>query len=357
MIMTQSQHNLIENLTSAVMVLDAKGCVEFANSSAEVMLDSSLKRLIGMSVEVFFGGRTEEAQLFELVRQTGQRFSKRETQMTTLSGNLITVDFTISPIADGRLLLEAYARDRLLRIEREEKLLNHHATARSLVRGLAHEIKNPLGGIRGAAQLLERELDSDDLREYTRIIIDETDRLRNLVDRLMGPYRKPKIEAVNIHAVLEHVRSLIDVESGGTLIIARDYDPSIPEFDGDYEQLIQAILNIVRNAYQALSEANTPDPQITIRTRAIRRITLGTEHHRLVCCVEISDNGPGIPQELINTIFYPMVTGRAEGTGLGLSIAQSVINQHQGLIECSSSPGKTSFQLYIPLESKDVIHG
>lgn len=351
---SHSYEQLIESLTSAVMVFDRAGCVKYANSAAEVMLDSSVKHLIGVSARALFSGSNDELELFELVRLTGQRFSKREAQLTTLSGNLLIVDFSLSQLSNGALLFEAFARDHLLRIEREGELLNRHATARSLVRGLAHEIKNPLGGIRGAAQLLERELPSEELREYTRIIIEETDRLRNLVDRLMGPYRKPKIENVNIHAVLEHVRSLIEVESEGQVQLVRDYDPSIPEFEGDYEQLIQAILNICRNAFQALSESNTPYPRIMIRTRTMRRITLGAEKHRLVCNVEILDNGPGIPQELINTIFYPMVTGRAEGSGLGLSIAQSIINQHQGLIECQSAPGDTSFHLYIPLESRDV---
>ncbi len=352
--MKEQYQNLVESLSSAIMVLDQSGCVEFANSAAEILLEASAKRLKGVSAEILFAGNRDEIDLIALVRRSAQRFSKREVQMVTLAGNLITVDYSISLLSTGELLLEAVARDRLLRIEREEELLNHHATARNLVKGLAHEIKNPLGGIRGAAQLLDRELESEELHEYTRIIIHEADRLRNLVDRLMGPYRKPKIESVNVHAVLEHVRSLIDVESEGKITLIRDYDPSIPEFDGDYEQLIQATLNICRNAYQALTESETANPEILIRTRAMRRITLGTEHHRLVCCVEITDNGPGIPPALINTIFYPMVTGRAEGSGLGLSIAQSIINQHQGLIECSSVPGKTSFQLYIPLESKDV---
>jgi len=349
---TPNQYSqLVENLTSAVLVLDRARQVIFANPSAEVLFDASRKRMQGLSAEIFFGGDREELELLHLVSKTGHRFSKREAKMLTVTGQALITDYSVSPLPDGLILIEAHPRDRLLRIEREEELLNRHASASGLIRGLAHEIKNPLGGIRGAAQLLERELPSDDLKEFTRIIIDEADRLRNLVDRMMGPYRKPQISEVNIHAVLEHVRSLIDVESEGRIELVRDYDPSLPEFDGDYEQLIQAILNICKNALQALQSANIENPRITLRTRALRRITLGTEQHRLVACVEIVDNGPGIPAELVDTVFFPMVTGRAEGTGLGLSIAQSIINQHSGLIECKSKPGRTSFQIYIPLES------
>lgn len=349
--MQKTYPQLIDNLTSAILVLDRARQVVFANPSAEVLFDASQKRLQGISAEVFFSRDRDEIELLHVVAKTGHRFSKREAHMLTLSGQPIITDYSVSPLADGFLLLEAHPRDRVLRIEREEELLNRHASASGLIKGLAHEIKNPLGGIRGAAQLLERELPAEELKEFTRIIIDEADRLRNLVDRMMGPYRKPQITRVNIHAVLEHVRSLLDVESQGSLELIRDYDPSLPEFDGDYEQLIQAVLNIGSNAFQALSSARTENPSITLRTRALRRITLGTEQHRLVCSVEVIDNGPGIPPELLDTVFFPMVTGRAEGTGLGLSIAQSIINQHSGLIECTSVPGRTAFQILLPLES------
>lgn len=182
------------------------------------------------------------------------------------------------------------------------------------------------------------------------MIIEEADRLRNLVDRLLGPRTLPKMEDVNIHAILERVCHLIQAETKGAVALVRDYDPSIPEFIGDSEQLIQAILNILRNSMQAMQAAETPRPEIQIKTRALRQITLGAEKHRLACCVEITDNGPGIPEDILSKIFYPMVSGRAEGTGLGLSIAQSIINQHRGLIECDTRPGETRFQLFIPLE-------
>jgi two-component system nitrogen regulation sensor histidine kinase GlnL len=246
-------------------------------------------------------------------------------------------------------LVELLQVDRHLRIAREENLIAQQSTARALVRGLAHEIKNPLGGLRGAAQLLERELPDESLTEYTRIIIDEADRLQLLVDRMLGPNSLPNKRELNVHEVLERVRALVQGELPAAIRIQRDYDPSIPPLQADRDLLIQAVLNIVRNAVQALGESGV----ITLRTRTQRQFTIGSRRHRLVARLEIVDNGPGIPPELIEQIFYPMVTGRSDGTGLGLSIAQSLVNQHGGLIECASRPGETVFTLLLPLESKD----
>lgn len=348
---SQQYKLILENLNTAVLVLGQKFELKYMNPAAEVLLEGSFKRLKNSHIEHLFIGSEEELKLLEGVSATGQHVSKREAALITFGGNELMTDYTISQLPNGALLMELQPRDRLVRIEREEEMLNRHATAKVLVRGLAHEIKNPLGGIRGSAQLLERELDDEGLKEFTGIIIDEADRLRNLVDRLMGPYKKPNIHPVNIHEVLERVRALIEVESEQGIKLVRDYDPSLPEFNGDSEQLIQAVLNICRNAMQALKESETEAPQIRMKTRALRRITLGAEQHRLVGCVEIIDNGPGIPKDLLDSVFYPMVTGRAEGSGLGLSIAQSVVSQHQGLIEVASRPGETNFKILIPLES------
>ncbi|TPW11075.1 MAG: two-component system NtrC family nitrogen regulation sensor histidine kinase GlnL, partial [Halothiobacillaceae bacterium] len=210
----------------------------------------------------------------------------------------------------------------------------------------AHEINNPLGGLRGAAQLLEKELNDVELKEYTDVIIGEADRLQKLLAKLLGPNTRPQKRYTNIHKILEHVRTLVSAEGCSSIHIIRDYDPSLPELLIDPDQLIQAVLNIVRNAVQALDGAG----EIIFRTRPQRQMTIGTKRHRLVLVIDIIDNGPGIAPEMAETIFYPMVTGRAEGTGLGLSIAQAMINQHQGLIECSSRPGRTKFTLLIPLE-------
>jgi len=220
-----------------------------------------------------------------------------------------------------------------------------------LVRGLAHEIKNPLGGIRGAAQLLARQLPEESLRDYTNVIIEEADRLRNLVDRMLGSNKLPSLAMTNIHEVLERVCSLVEAESQGCITLARDYDPSLPDVLIDREQMIQAVLNIVRNAMQAISSQNELRlGRITLRSRALRQFTIGHVRHRLVARVEIIDNGPGIPAELQDTLFYPMVSGRPDGTGLGLAITQNIISQHQGLIECESHAGHTAFSIYLPLE-------
>ena len=341
---------ILDNLTSSVLMLDEDLFISYMNPAAEMLLEGTVRRLQNRPIQDWLCSSEDELVVLRESLQSGHPYSKRESRLITLNGQELTVDYSVNPVPDFGLLLEIQARDRLIRIEREEELLSRHANARTLIRGLAHEIKNPLGGIRGAAQLLERELDDESLHEYTSIIIDEADRLRNLVDRMLGPHKLPKIESVNIHAILERVCSLVEVESANKIEFVRDYDPSIPEFEGDREQLIQAILNISRNAMQALLESQPAAPKIIFRTRALRQITLGTERHRLVCSVEIIDNGPGIPDEILSSIFYPMVTGRAEGTGLGLSIAQSIMNQHRGLIECNTEPGETRFQLFIPLE-------
>jgi two-component system nitrogen regulation sensor histidine kinase GlnL len=238
--------------------------------------------------------------------------------------------------------------NRLLRINRDDLSVFSQETTRKLVRGLAHEVKNPLGGLRGAAQLLERELTDDSLKEYTRIIIDEADRLTDLVDRMLGPNREPLLDDVNVHAVLEHVVRLVDAELLGQVEFSRDYDPSLPSIRGDESQLIQALLNIISNASQALEDV--PHPSIKLRTRIVRNFTVGTLLHRLVVQIDIIDNGPGIPEDMLDRIFFPMISGRPDGTGLGLAITQNIVGQHGGIIECESRPGRTCFSVFLPLD-------
>lgn len=353
MAVTEFHKQILDNLSTAVVLLDSELTVEYANPAAEMLLEASKRRLSQVSVAEWFSPEENGVEDLKVCVETSHPYTRREARLVTQSGAALTVDYSINPLfgIHGRqLIIEIEARDRLMRIEREEDLLAQHDTARSLVRGMAHEIKNPLGGIRGAAQLLERQLSDPSLHDYTHVIIEEADRLRNLVDRLLGPRELPTLEDVNIHAILERVCQLIEAETKNTISLSRDYDPSIPEFIGDAGQLIQAVLNIMRNSMQAMQAAKTQDPAIHIKTRAFRQMTLGAEKHRLVCSVEITDNGPGIPEDILSKIFYPMVSGRADGSGLGLSIAQSIINQHQGLIECDTRPGETRFQLFIPLE-------
>ena len=355
MTISDAQHRLLlDNLTTATLLLNGELRLEYMNPAAEMLLAVSGQRSHGQFISELFTESTEALNSLRQAVEHAHPFTKREAQLTSLTGQTITVDYAVTPIlhqGQTLLLLEVHPRDRLLRITKEEAQLSKQETTKMLVRGLAHEIKNPLGGIRGAAQLLARELPEDGLRDYTNVIIEEADRLRNLVDRMLGSNKLPSLAMTNIHEVLERVCSLVEAESQGGITLVRDYDPSLPDVLVDREQMIQAVLNIVRNAMQAIGGQNELRlGRITLRSRAVRQFTIGHVRHRLVARVEIVDNGPGIPAELQDTLFYPMVSGRPDGTGLGLAITQNIISQHQGLIECESHPGHTTFSIYLPLE-------
>ncbi len=356
---TDFQDNpILDSLATAIMVVDSDLQIRYLNSAAEILLDLSESRAQGQAVDQLL---MESGQPLTEMLQTlegGNPYTKRQASLTLASGQSLAVDYTVTPLkqlGSDYLLLEFQPLDRLLKISREASILSSQETSRALIRGLAHEIKNPLGGLRGAAQLLARELPDPSLKDYTDIIIAEADRLRDLVDRLLGPNKLPKHKPLNIHQVLERVISLVNAESGGRIDFVRDYDPSIPDLQGDAGKLIQAALNIVRNAMQAFDEERPEHPSICLQTRILRQFTLGERRHRLICRVRIIDNGPGIPEDLLQTIFFPMVSGRAGGSGLGLSIAQSIVNQHKGLVECSSEPGNTRFTIYLPLEPIDEL--
>jgi two-component system nitrogen regulation sensor histidine kinase GlnL len=342
---------LLDQQSTAVMVVSAELAILYLNQAAEALVEASGHRLVGEPLtRVFCDPATPATALLEVLTD-GQAFTKRGANVRTIAGATVSVDYTVSPMLDRNppeLLIEIQPLDRLLRINRDDHHVSVQETTRKLVRGLAHEIKNPLGGIRGAAQLLQRELQTERQRDYTRIIIEEADRLRNLVDRMLGPSQRPRMAPVNVHHALERVVQLIEAEAPGRIEIVRDYDPSLPELEADLEQLIQALLNIVRNAQQALEK--TSAAQIQLRTRIIRQFTIGTVRHRLVLRIDITDNGPGIPPDLFDRMYYPMISGRADGSGLGLSIAQSIVGQHGGLIECESRPGATTFSIFLPLE-------
>ncbi len=348
------QNIILDNLNTAIIVLDQDFRVLTLNPAAETLLDTSLKRILNQSIASLISEELFRSDLDRSLSQY-QQFTRRETDFP-INGEMMNVDYSISPIdcGDAKLLLEINPRDRVQKITREESLIAKQETSRILVRGLAHEVKNPLGGIRGAAQLLARELDDKGLKEFTEIIIQEADRLRDLVDQMLGPLQPPKMEALNIHEVLERVIQLINAETGGELRLKRDYDPSIPDIPGDFERMIQAILNLVRNAMQAIDQVMPrSEGLITLRTRIARQFNSfskkGSQRRRLVCHLSIIDNGSGIPPELIDNIFYPMISGRADGTGLGLPMAQSIISLHQGLVECESKPGETTFHVFLPL--------
>ncbi len=345
------EHLILDSLVTAVVVVDTNFSIAYINVSAEALLGVSSEHFIGKALSDCFSPNEGTPNSLQEAISENRNFTKRRAKWRLHNGQIITVDYTVTPSTETEFItIEIQPLDRLLRISREEAWISSQETSRNLVKSLAHEIKNPLGGIRGAAQLLAKELENENLEEYTRIIVAETDRLRNLVDQMIGPRVPLKLETINVHNVLERVISIISMEVGTKIALTRNYDPSIPEFIGDLEQLIQAFLNIVRNAVQALSEnKNQEKPEIIITTRIQRRYTLGGIHHPLVIQAIINDNGPGIPPDLIEDIFFPMITGRAEGSGLGLSISQNLVGQHNGLIECTSEPGNTEFVIFLPL--------
>ncbi len=340
---------VLDNQSTAILCLNDQLAVIYLNAAGEVLLGVSARQIeqqpLAMAIPALQG---QEQRLHEALSD-GAPYTERELRLQ-LNTEAVIVDCTVTPFADGQggrvLLLEFFGQDRQLRITREGQLVAQQQVSREVIRGLAHEIKNPLGGLRGAAQLLERELADAALKDYTRIIIGEADRLQKLVDRLLGPNKPPQLTTINLHEPLEHVRQLIEAELSDEVTLVRDYDPSIPELVADPELLIQAFFNLLRNAVQAVGN----EGRITVRTRARRRLTIGGKCHRLVAQIDIIDNGPGIPPGMQEQIFYPLVTTRSDGTGLGLSIAQHLIRSHGGLIECDSRAGETVFSIYLPLE-------
>jgi two-component system nitrogen regulation sensor histidine kinase GlnL len=340
---------ILENLNITVLLFDVQLRLRYLNPAAEMLFGGSARQLHNIPLYELLRTRDSIRSLFDEALHTGHPFSKHELVFELLNGQEITADLTVTILQElsskVEVLVELKPLDRLIKIARDENLVTQQNATRDMLRGLAHEIKNPLGGLRGAAQLLEKQLDNDELKEYTRVIIDEADRLQKLVNRLLGPSGMPRMRHVSIHEVLEYVRNVSINDTKNDILIHRDYDPSIPDIIGDADLLIQAILNIVNNARQALGERGN----ITLRTRVIRKFTIGQQQHKLVVKIDVIDDGPGVPEELREKIFFPMVTGRAEGTGLGLSIAQRLIHQHGGLIECESNPGHTVFSIYLPI--------
>ncbi len=342
---------ILAHLNEAILLFNRELILTYVNTAAEVLLADSANHLLGLKATNLF--KTSDPALLNDLKQCltmDEALVDRELTLVHLN-QTVTVNFSATPLLENgqlnEILVELQQVDRQLRISKEEQLLAQQNISRMLVKGLAHEIKNPLGGIRGAAQLLDLELQNLDLKEYTQIIIQESDRLKTLMDKMLGPSKPAKKQSLNIHEALERVSQLVNVETSDDIIIKTDYDPSIPEIKADKNQLIQAILNIVQNAVQSLHQVGI----ITLKTRIQRRMTINRKFYNLIAKIEIIDNGPGIDADLMSRIFYPMITSRAEGTGLGLSIAQSLINQHNGFIECESQPGNTIFSIYLPLEN------
>jgi two-component system nitrogen regulation sensor histidine kinase GlnL len=353
---TIKQADVIDMLLTAVVVVGVDGKIAYMNPAAESLFGTSAARAVGQAADaLLYDDGSNTFGLFQEIFESGLTLTRRAAEFRTRQGQEVTADLSISldPIMEC-LVVELQPISRLVRINRDDRSRSSFKTTRELIRGLAHEVKNPLGGLRGAAQLLERELASAELKEYTQIIIHEADRLSELVDRLLGPNQEPRTGSFNIHRILEHVVRLVEVESSGSLTFDRDYDPSLPELFGDEDRIIQALLNMVRNAAQSLVEAGTAAPAIKLKTRVVRTFTIDGVKHRMVARIDIVDNGPGIEESMIDEIFYPMITTRADGSGLGLAITQSVIGQHGGVIECDSQPGNTCFSVFLPLEVEEM---
>jgi two-component system nitrogen regulation sensor histidine kinase GlnL len=342
---------LLDALSTGIVMLDASLCPIYANVAAQGLLAFSLKQARGRPFGDFLHDSNGLTAILRRALETGEGIADREISVRPVGAprDTRTLDVTITPlegqVTGSHLLLEIADTTQRRRISRDNDLLNRLDGSRLMIRQLAHEIKNPLGGLRGAAQLLERELEEQRLREYTQVIIGEADRLTTLVDSIAGPTRPAHKTAINIHEVCEHVHHLLRAEAPVDVVVERDYDPSLPGAYLDRNQIIQALLNVARNALQAVGHRG----QIILRTRALSGSSIGSRRHRLVASVQVQDDGPGVPDELRQILFYPLVTSRAGGSGLGLAVAQELVTRNGGLIEFESEPGRTVFTLLLPL--------
>ena len=342
--------DLLDALSTGIVMLDAHLCPVYANVAAQDLLAFSLKMARGRPFGDFLHDANGLGRLLKRALETGESITDREVAVRPAGAprEMRTLDVTITPfsgLTGTQLLLELADTTQRQRVSRENDLMARLDGSRLMVRQLAHEIKNPLGGLRGAAQLLERELPAPALKEYTQLIIGEADRLTALVDSMSGPMRAPSKTSLNVHEICEHVYNLLRAESPAGISIERDYDPSLPNAMLDRHQMIQALLNVARNALQAQGDLG----RITLRTRVRTNVSIGSVPHRLVASVQIEDNGPGVPPHLRSSIFYPLVTGRANGTGLGLAVAQELTTRNGGIIEFESETGRTVFTMLLPL--------
>ncbi|MFW2403457.1 MAG: nitrogen regulation protein NR(II) [Gammaproteobacteria bacterium] len=341
---------ILENLGTAVAIVDGAGELRYLNLSAESLFGVSRRQAMGETLDALAPELEDLAHL--IVRAlVEQRSFGRDIAVTLPKRDYRLAELTcrVAPLGDDQdqALVEFIDATQSRQVDREKALIDQRVASKLIIRQLAHEIRNPLGGLRGAAQLLERQLDAPDLREYTQVIIGEADRLTGLTENLLGPTRSPEFTALNMHEVIERVLLLTEANAPAGVTVIRDYDPSLPEINADRDQLIQALLNLARNGIQALGASGT----LTVRTRALMNFVIGEEFHRLIASIEIEDNGPGIAPEIEQSIFYPLVTDRDGGTGFGLPLAQDIVRRHGGLIEFESAPGRTVFMVRLPITS------
>ncbi len=350
---TYMPNSVMEQLSIGIVVFNEKNVLIYINNAAEELLDISERKATGIRAERLF--RSAGFNIDKALKRCRQLGSKITEHLVSIGGPIgikRNISLSVTPISTGSensegILVEMVDFNHYLQIDNDEKLLSQNELATDMLRGLAHEIKNPLGGIRGAAQLLSKELNGQ-FKDYIHVIIEEADRLRTLVDRMLGSSELPNHEDINIHVIMERVRQLVGAEVSEKIVIQTDYDPSIPEIKADRDQLIQALLNVVINATQAVHSGGT----IILKTRIQRNFAIGEEIYKLAVKIDVIDNGPGIAKDMQTKIFYPMVTGRIDGTGLGLSIAQTNVQRHNGIIEVASEPGMTVFSTILPLEKK-----
>lgn len=347
-------NQLVENINTAVLVFDKDLRLTRINTAGENLLSVSQRMVVGHSAADILPASPRFAESLAMTLKERQPYTQWGLDLNLNNEKSITVGCILTPLLQddencNEIIVELIDYNSFTRVMREENTSFMHDATRKSLSGLAHEIKNPLGGLRGAAQLLERELNGSELTEYTQIIINEADRLRNLVDRMLAPNGSQQLSRVNIHEILEYIHDLVQAEAESKINITRDYDPSLPDTEADREQLIQAFLNVVQNAVQAIGK----NGHIILRTRAKRRCTILQQQYKLVAVIEIIDDGPGIPPEIEREIFYPLITGRPEGTGLGLSITQSLIQRHGGSIDYQRADNKTVFRILIPLSKTD----
>jgi len=341
----------LDLLATAVILLDRDLRIKHLNPAAENLLAVSARNVLGHAIgEVLMAGPAFKTMIDQTFAES-RGFMDQDLVMGRPGQEHQHLNCIVTPVesAEAQLLIELRHTDQQLRVEREAQRVSQAEANRSLIRNLAHEIKNPLGGLRGSAQLLERELDRPELREYTQVIINEADRLQALVDRLLTPNRLPQFTEVNIHEVCERVRTLILAEFPQGIQVERDYDVSLPDLQGDREQLIQAVLNIARNAAQAIAVNDGGNGKITLKTCIARHVMLLKSQHKLALELQVVDNGPGIPDEIREKMFFPLVSGREGGSGLGLTLAQTFVQHHGGAIEADSEPGKTCFRIVLPM--------
>lgn len=350
---------ILDSLSTSVLIVDQSQALLYLNVAAETLFGVSRNQVRGRALAELLVDATALNAVVERAIETWRPFSRRELALRPVYGDTeLIVDCNVAPYEEAgtpaAVLIEISDGTQHQRITRENALLTQIGGSRAMIRQLAHEIKNPLGGLRGAAQLLERQLADASMREYTSVIISEADRLATLVDTLLGPGHHPRKEPINVHELLQHVGHLLSAAAPPNVTVERDYDPSLPPLLLDRNQIIQAMLNLGRNAVQAIAQNGAGGGRITLRTRALTNENIGTRRYRLVASVQFEDTGPGVPDHLRDTLFYPLVTGRADGTGLGLAVAQDLVSRHDGLIEFESRPGLTTFTILLPFHAPDA---